>query len=191
MFNEYIDRSKQCSSYYNIVRKDEITLQQNDTVRFKSKWLDVSTPISNSNSNLNSNSTSAITTTTPSITTNTVINNTNNLNTMPPPGSTQLTYGINGTNTNNYGTKPTQQTYNYQQAKPLYAQNNHLNNNNSNSNNNTSYQQQQQQSQHRSTPPQSEHLNNNYNSNQRPTISTSPLVQNGTTTSTPLSNNFV
>lgn len=42
MFNEYLDHSNQCGNYYSVVRKEEINLQQNDTTRFKQKWLEVS-----------------------------------------------------------------------------------------------------------------------------------------------------
>ncbi|CAF0828116.1 unnamed protein product [Brachionus calyciflorus] len=41
MFNEYVNHSNQCSNYYQVVRKEEIQMQQTDTNRFKQKWLDV------------------------------------------------------------------------------------------------------------------------------------------------------
>lgn len=42
MFNEYVNHSNQCSSYYNVVRKEDVQMQQADTSRFKQKWMDVS-----------------------------------------------------------------------------------------------------------------------------------------------------
>ena len=42
MFNEYLNHSNQCASYYGVIRKEEIVAQQNDTARFKQKWLDIS-----------------------------------------------------------------------------------------------------------------------------------------------------
>lgn len=42
MFNEYVNHSNQCSNYYNVVRKEDVQMQQADTSRFKQKWMDVS-----------------------------------------------------------------------------------------------------------------------------------------------------
>ena len=53
MFNEYLDHSNQCGNYYTVVRKEEINLQQNETNRFKQKWIEVSGYNSSSNVNVN------------------------------------------------------------------------------------------------------------------------------------------
>lgn len=42
MFNEYMDHANQCAGYYSVTRKEEITLQQSETNRFKQKWLESS-----------------------------------------------------------------------------------------------------------------------------------------------------
>ncbi len=42
MFNEYMDHANQCAGYYSVTRKEEISLQQSETNRFKQKWLEVS-----------------------------------------------------------------------------------------------------------------------------------------------------
>ena len=55
MFNEYMDHANQCATYYSVVRKDEINLQQNDTNRFKQKWLEVAGGSNVSSTNTYSN----------------------------------------------------------------------------------------------------------------------------------------
>ena len=40
MFNEYVNHSNQCANYYNVVRKEEIKLQQSETSRFKQSMKD-------------------------------------------------------------------------------------------------------------------------------------------------------
>lgn len=55
MFNEYMKHSKQCNSYYNVVRKEEIILQQADTVKFKPKWVEVNGNNTASTSTTNNN----------------------------------------------------------------------------------------------------------------------------------------
>ena len=42
MFNEYMDHANQCAGYYSVIRKEEVNMQQNETNRFKQKWLEVS-----------------------------------------------------------------------------------------------------------------------------------------------------
>lgn len=42
MFNEYMDHANQCAGYYSVTRKEEISIQQSETNRFKQKWLEVS-----------------------------------------------------------------------------------------------------------------------------------------------------
>ena len=42
MFNEYMDHANQCAGYYSVTRKEEISLQQSETNRFKQKWLESS-----------------------------------------------------------------------------------------------------------------------------------------------------
>jgi hypothetical protein len=42
MFNDYLNHSNQCANYYNVIRKEEINIQQNETNRFKQKWIEIS-----------------------------------------------------------------------------------------------------------------------------------------------------
>ena len=54
MFNDYLNHSNQCANYYNVIRKEEINSQQNETNRFKQKWIEISSAqSSNSLQNLN------------------------------------------------------------------------------------------------------------------------------------------
>ena len=54
MFNDYLNHSNQCANYYNVIRKEEINSQQNETNRFKQKWIEISSAQSaNSLQNLN------------------------------------------------------------------------------------------------------------------------------------------
>ena len=56
MFNEYASHANQCANYYNVIRKEEINLQQAKTSEFKQKWLDVSGAYSSaSTQSLNTN----------------------------------------------------------------------------------------------------------------------------------------
>ena len=50
MFNEYLNHSNQCTNYYNVIRKEEINSQQNETNRFKQKWMEISSVYSSNSS---------------------------------------------------------------------------------------------------------------------------------------------